>query len=201
MGVGDNQVCVFAINVKAPDTNPLLGCRTTTVRPQPIGAFDSISVTGGSARVSGWTLDPNSPAESIPVHIYVTSSNNQVAGYAYLADDRRPDGNSVLGVPGDHGFSRTVQLYPGSNSVCAFGISTVSGDKNALLGCRTVASLASIGGSETPAPLNDSAAPLTAPPTASTSASTRAPSAMSTPHATPMPTPPAGSAATLTGGR
>ena len=101
--------------------------------PAPtIGSLDVVAVTGGSATVAGWALDPNSPGTSIQAHIYVNG-----AGYAFVSDGGRPDVNAVLGVSGGHGFSVTVPLQWGSNNVCAYSIGVASGN-NTLLGCRTV---------------------------------------------------------------
>ena len=46
-GVGDNQVCVYAINVHPPNTNPQIGCRTVSTRiPPPVGYVDLVSCPG-----------------------------------------------------------------------------------------------------------------------------------------------------------
>ena len=98
------------------------------------GSLDSVtrSADGTQVTVAGWTFDPGSPATSTEVHIY-----SQGSGYARRADQPRQDVNAVLGVPGQHGFVEKVPLVRGSNSVCAFAISTTGGG-NSLLGCRTV---------------------------------------------------------------
>ncbi len=129
MGPGDNQVCAFAVNVLPPQTNPLIGCRTVRVTYPPIGTIDSIGVTGTSATVTGWAYDPNTPQDSIPVHISVTPGGTS----AFTADDPRPDVNAALGITGRHGFSRVVTLSPGYNTICTFAIGTNA--KNTLLGC------------------------------------------------------------------
>ena len=136
-GSGATTVCAFAIGVNPSTPNTLVGCRSLTVRQDPtLGALDDVQVSRNTARVSGWTVDPQNPGASIPVHIYVRSSGGQL-GTAFTADDPRSDVNRALGVSGNHGYSDTVALAPGQNSVCAFGISTTGG-ANTLLGCRTV---------------------------------------------------------------
>ncbi len=137
VGEGANNVCVYALNVKPPNTNPLLGCRSTTVLTYPIGSLDDVTVQGNQALVSGWNLDPLVPADARPVHIYVSAADGRLAGTPFTAARPRPDVNAVLGVPGNHGFAERVSLFPGSNSVCAFAIGTIS-NHNTLLGCRTV---------------------------------------------------------------
>lgn len=143
MGEGDNQVCLWAINVRPPNNNPGIACRTVSVRTYPVGTLDAVWVTGSKALVAGWTFDPTSPGRSIPVHIYVTSANGQSAGSPFTADGPRSDVNSVMGVSGNHGYSQQVSLFPGSNTVCAFGIGLVGGH-NTLLGCSTVTSTAAV---------------------------------------------------------
>ncbi len=98
----------------------------------PAGHVDAVRVSGLSAFVQGWAVDPNNPSVSIPVHVYVGS-----AGYAFTANRARADVNRVLGVTGNHGFSNTVPLKSGANNVCVYGIG-VKPANNKLLSCRTV---------------------------------------------------------------
>lgn len=135
-GIGDNQVCVYAINVAPPQTNPPIGCRTIRVGgAPPNGYLDSVVANGDSAAVRGWSFDPNRPGVSIPVHVYVTGQGSSV-GTALMADGDRTDVNRVFGITGRHGFTGTVRLVAGTNTVCAYGIGENS--NNALVGCRDV---------------------------------------------------------------
>ena len=129
---GVNSICMFAIGLVAGN-NPLLGCRSVVVGA-PVGSLDFAADAGGVANLSGWAFDPNVPDRSIPVDIYVNGS-----GVRWTADKARTDVNAVMGVIGQHGFSGSVPLRAGSNSVCAFGISSTGGG-NTLLGCRDVQS-------------------------------------------------------------
>ena len=129
---GVNSICMFAIGLVAGN-NPLLGCRSVLVAA-PAGSFDFAADAGGVANVSGWAFDPNVPGRSIPVDIYVNGS-----GVRWTANKARTDVNAVMGVTGQHGFSGSVPLQPGSNSVCAFAISPTGGG-NTLLACRQVQS-------------------------------------------------------------
>ncbi|MBM9476502.1 hypothetical protein JL107_08620 [Nakamurella flavida] len=136
-GAGPTTVCAYGIGVNPWTPNELIGCRTLTVQPAPtVGALDDVQVSGNTARVAGWTYDPQNASASIPVHIYVRGAGGQV-GTAFTADDVRTDVNRVTGVAGNHGYNRTVSLPAGESTVCAYGISTSGGD-NTLLGCRTV---------------------------------------------------------------
>jgi hypothetical protein len=130
---GINQVCAFAINVNPPLTNPLLGCRSVTVPSlPPIGVVDSVRISGSTAVVTGWTLDPNRSGLSIPVQIAVWNGASNTVN-TFTADDERPDVNQALGVSGRHGFARSVQVTAGTTSICAAGIGEHGND--AQVGC------------------------------------------------------------------
>ena len=138
-GAGANSVCVYAIDSVAPATNTLLGCRTlTTLTYPPVGTVDSVTVTDHSAVVSGWAFDPNQGATSIPVHVYVKNApGNLSQGAPFIADDVREDVNAAYSMSGQHGFSRTVALGDGTNTVCAYAIGF--NGNNALAGkCYSV---------------------------------------------------------------
>ena len=125
---GPNRVCAFGIGTSGNKT--LLQCRTVQGAVPPVGVVDSMTISGSSAIVSGWDDDPNSSGTSIAVHMYVNG-----VGYGYTADKPRPDVNAALGITGQHGFSETVPLRQGSNSVCVFAIG-VGESNNTLLQCR-----------------------------------------------------------------
>ena len=130
-GNGENRVCVYAINVNPPWTNPSIGCRTVMLRDTPpIGNYESMVVSGNTATVTGWSLDPNQPAVSIGLHLYVNSNIAPIT--ANLA---RPDVNAVLAVPGNHGFQATVGIPQGTSEVCLYALGT--NGTNTALGCRT----------------------------------------------------------------
>ena len=95
-------------NVNPPNNTRRSGRRTVFDFLPPIGSFDSVTVERQDGRGQRAGLDPNSPSASIPVHIYVTPGG----GYPFLANDARPDVNSVMGVPGNHGFSGRSRCRP-----------------------------------------------------------------------------------------
>ena len=129
---GSNNVCAYAIGVTS-NNNSLIGCRTVRAVMPARGTVDSMSVSGWNVTVSGWAFDPNSPAASNQVHLYIGRSG----AAATVANRARPDVNSVVGIPGQHGFSVTGRLNRGANSVCAFSIATGAGS-NTLIQCRTI---------------------------------------------------------------
>jgi hypothetical protein len=131
---GSTQYCLYAINVGAGSTTDL-GCKTVaSPTGPPVGNFESATLTGTSATLIGWTIDPDTAA-SIPVHVYV---NGAWSG-AYTADSVRPDvGASYRGYGNAHGFAIVnVRVPIGTSTVCIYGIDQ-GGTKNTQLGCRTV---------------------------------------------------------------
>jgi acetyl esterase/lipase len=134
---GPHTVCLYAINVGPGSVNPSLGCRTFILRSgNPIGNFESVVVTGRTADVTGWAIDPDT-AEPIAVHAYVDGR----WGGASIANQSRPDvGRAFPGYGDNHGFRFTLpDQTPGPHTVCLYAINVGPGSVNPSLGCRTFA--------------------------------------------------------------
>jgi hypothetical protein len=102
----------------------------------PIGGLDAvIGRPDGSARVTGWALDPDTDAP-IDVHFYVDG----VGAGATRASVDRPDIAALIpGYGSAHGFDLTIGVGAGTRQVCAYGINVGPyGSTNPLLGCRNV---------------------------------------------------------------
>jgi GH25 family lysozyme M1 (1,4-beta-N-acetylmuramidase) len=133
VGGGSQRVCVFAINVGAGTTNPLLGCKT--VSSSPVGAFDTIKQEpGGVLRLSGWAIDPDS-AGPIDVGVWV----NGRPWLAAKADQSRSDVQAAFSLVSDkHGFSIPITgVGKGKVEVCVFGVNVGPGSPG-YLGCRSI---------------------------------------------------------------
>ena len=132
---GPHNVCAYAINDGPPD-HTLLACRSLTVIPRdaaaPVGSVDLVVRSGGTVRVAGWSLDPDTN-EPIAVHVYVGP-----AGTATTADRSRADIQAILNRGDRHGFDVVLPIPNGPTQVCAYGINNNAVGPNALLGCRTV---------------------------------------------------------------
>ena len=127
------DVCLYAYNV-GQGGNTFLGCRTVS-KPTgvPIGNVEASSLSGRTATITGWALDPDITA-SIPVHAYV----NGGWGGAFTANTPRADVGRVYSGYGDaHGFTAKVNVPVGTSQVCIFGINDGL-DGNPQLGCVTV---------------------------------------------------------------
>jgi len=134
---GTHQVCVYAINVGAGDTNPLLGCRSVVLPGgAPIGGLDPVTATPPSSiRVGGWALDPDT-ASPIAVNLFVDGGFVKTT----TADGDRPEVGTAFPAYGSaHGFSTALDgLSPGSHNVCAYAVNAVDTSADSLLGCGPV---------------------------------------------------------------
>ena len=130
-GAGTYQACTYGIDT-AGGTNTALGCRTVTLDPRPLGAFDTAVRSGDQVTVRGWALDPDT-ARSIDVHVYV---DGRAAGTTSASVQRTDIARAYPEWGGAHGFERTVTARPGS-TVCVYAIDDAGGE-NPTLSCRAV---------------------------------------------------------------
>lgn len=133
---GARRVCVYALNgTGAAAPNTTLGCRTVTVRTgSPFGAFDSATRSGGSIRVRGWEIDPDSAATGV-LHVHV--DGRPVA--AFTTGTSRPDVARVHpGFGTQRGFDLVVPAAAGRRTVCVYGIDQPGTAPYTQLGCRVV---------------------------------------------------------------
>jgi hypothetical protein len=131
---GDNQVCVYAINVPTPAWNPTLLCRSLRLDINPIGWLETATGASSSVTVTGWALDPETRS-AIDVHAFVDGVDTTT----YSAGDRRTDIAAAYPRPGgQHGFSFSVPAAPGDRQVCVRARNVKQGPFDVLIGCRTV---------------------------------------------------------------
>ena len=102
------------------------------VHQSPIGNFDAATPSGNTVTVTGWTLEPSNKSATTQVHVYINAT-----GYILNTTTPRPDVNNAYGATGTHGFRATLPLPTGTNTICAYAVSTI-GNGNTLLSCRTV---------------------------------------------------------------
>ena len=142
---GTYRVCVYGLAVSSlPLGNTLLGCQVTTATATsaPAGYLDSVKILAGTQGANltakGWTLDPAVPSASIPVHLYVTYPDGTTKATAYVADNSRPDVNTIIRVAGDHGYEEAIAVTQrGTYTVCAWGLGVAAlSEGNTHLGCR-----------------------------------------------------------------
>jgi L,D-peptidoglycan transpeptidase YkuD (ErfK/YbiS/YcfS/YnhG family) len=135
---GRYQVCAYAINVNPPQTNPVVGCRTSTVT-DVFGVLDIVNVASGTLQVAGWALNPNAAGDRVAIHVY--DFGPTLRTFILTAETNRPDvAAAVPGFDGNHGFSAVLPAgAAGSHNVCAYAVNANGGSSaNPVLGCRSV---------------------------------------------------------------
>ncbi|TFD53382.1 hypothetical protein E3T46_03445 [Cryobacterium sp. Hh11] len=135
VGAGAVQACLYAINVGI-GSNQLLACKTvTTPTGPPFGTVDSATLTDGIATVSGWVIDPDSPA-STTVQVYVNGTRGEI----FAADAERADvARAYPGYGSKHGFSAVINVGVGTNTICIDGVN-IAGGVDRQVSCATVSS-------------------------------------------------------------
>ena len=99
----------------------------------PIGVIDSVRTSGErTVTFSGWAFDPDSP-NPINVHVYVDGA----VATGMQASDSRADVGASYGRGAANGFSGSVQVTPGTHTICIYALDATGGF-SPLIGCRTV---------------------------------------------------------------
>ncbi len=138
-GAGLNQVCVYALNVQPPNTNPQIGCKSVQVR-DAFGYLDAVGSATGQLIAGGWAANPNNPTEKVQIHVYDTGPSGTRRYPGFIAGSSRPDvGAALPGYGMAHGYSAAIpSTETGAHTVCSFAITTAGGSGNPLLGCKNV---------------------------------------------------------------
>jgi hypothetical protein len=100
----------------------------------PTGSIDGVTADGtGRVSVNGWTIDPDAPATSTRVDVYLDG-----AGQSVTANQTRTDVGATYPLAGNqHGYTATAQTGPGAHTVCVYAGDTAVAQRSSL-GCRTV---------------------------------------------------------------
>ncbi len=132
-------VSVLQLSGGYPD--PMRTTATVTARliqaslwGNPIGNLESVTVSGQSVRLQGWTIDPDATSVEIPVAV---AADGPVISW-YETGIPRPDVNQAYGIAGDHGFDITVRQPPGPHTMRVYAINTGPGWDNPLLGTAAI---------------------------------------------------------------
>jgi hypothetical protein len=99
----------------------------------PVGGVSSWSLHGRYLTVTGWALDPNALSSGLRIFFYV---NGKPFSYVQTTLPRG-DINAHFHATGNHGYSKTLTLADGANTVCAYAINVGAGN-NTKLGCHSV---------------------------------------------------------------
>ncbi len=129
---GAHQVCLRAVD-STTLVESALDCRNVSVtsvagtNAAPIGVIDAATASSGRVTLSGWALDPDTPA-AIGVHVYVDGR----WGDALIADAERTDVAAAYRTGPNHGYTLSVPAAPGVRQVCAYGIDASNGPNPAF---------------------------------------------------------------------
>jgi GH25 family lysozyme M1 (1,4-beta-N-acetylmuramidase) len=141
---GLSQLCVYAINVGAGTTNPLVGCRTVGVPGDaPVGNLETVSGGLASVTVRGWGADIHATG---PLSVAVTVDG--VPAGTLTTTVARPDVTALFGFAASPGFSASVPvpvIGTGTRTVCVT-LRNVGAGADTPLACRRVVLPAEPGG-------------------------------------------------------
>ncbi len=127
---GRHDVCVYGID-EGQGENALLGCRSVTIDPAPVGSLDGVERIAGGVRVRGWGIDPQT-ADPAAVHVYAGPTGTVVSGDQPRLDVAR----AWPAYGGEHGFAAELRRAAGTWNVCAY---VVGVERTSSVGCRPVA--------------------------------------------------------------
>lgn len=105
-------------------------------KPKAKGHWDKYSKSGSTFKAAGWAFSPNRPAASNTLKVTVESKYG-TSSFLRSTNTNRSDINKLFKITGKHGFSISVPLKAGSNTVCITS-NAFPGGSSASLGCRTV---------------------------------------------------------------
>ena len=95
-----------------------------------------VTMSGSTATVSGWTVDPAAPTTA---NTFVVTDNGKAVTKAAKTAVNRSDANTAVGTTGTHGFSATVSLAKGKHQICVAAQFVTSGKAAVTVGsCTTV---------------------------------------------------------------
>lgn len=133
VGPGTHQICFYAINVGV-GANTVACSSVRAVSGAPAILLDEASSPAvGTARLRGWTIDPDS-VEALRVHVYVDG----ILTTKVTADVAKPSLATTYPPYGaNHQFDVSVAgLRVGTHELCAFAINVGPGENRAA--CATV---------------------------------------------------------------
>ncbi|EPD86739.1 hypothetical protein E5344_01310 [Microbacterium laevaniformans] len=135
VAAGQHNVCLWAINA-GPGSHTALGCKTVTVIGErgraPVGNYESLQLSGTTATVTGWAIDPDTTA-SIRIRVTAGTLTRE-----FTADRARADVQAAYpAYGGNHGFAASIAVPVGPSAVCVYAVDSVSGATTSF-GCRSV---------------------------------------------------------------
>ncbi|WP_192497774.1 CotH kinase family protein [Pseudoclavibacter sp. CFCC 13611] len=148
---GTYQICVYAAVNGSVHSDARCATSSELAPVTALGVVDEAKVavadTGAAIQIRGWAVDPATPSQSIPVHIYVTDPEGKRVGHSMnqsapiVADQQRQDVNMYFGLTGNHGLDVRIPITQHgtySVEVFAIGASWRGVGRNPLIGTSSV---------------------------------------------------------------
>lgn len=128
---------VISIGVGAAATKLIDNQNAAAAKYNPRGHLDMVTIVGRTARLTGWSADPEAPSSPNPVDVYV---DNVFRG-RFNTGVSRPDVARAIPHAGpNQGFAITIGgLAAGTRRICAYAINIGLGTTNPNIGCQTKA--------------------------------------------------------------
>jgi len=108
-----------------------------TSESAPVCAYDVATGGVNSVYVRGWAYDPDTPNESVNIHVYMDGT---YIGSG-VANTLREDVNAVYGCGSNHGFDITIPVTvaeTGNHSIDVYALNTNTSGENKHLGSKEV---------------------------------------------------------------
>lgn len=134
---GTRDVCVYGIDQGAGSANTQLGCRSVVISGDPFGSFERVILDPIGAYVSGWAIDPDTPAA---VRIDVSIDGGPQVDIGPAQNDRLDVADEYPAYGSAHGFAAAVAMPSGTHQVCVYARNRSSAGSERLLGCRSLTS-------------------------------------------------------------
>jgi hypothetical protein len=137
LDAGASGVFIWALGYESADVagalRPLADAATNPDGTDPMGAA-SVAVVPGYAEVSGWAFDPET---DLPVRVQISVTGG--SSFTRVARESRPDiASAHQGVGRFHGFSESIRMNPGPQTICVTASGWGVGATSINLGCTTV---------------------------------------------------------------
>jgi len=99
----------------------------------PLGRVDVWRLYGRYLKITGWAFDPNATTSGVRIWFHV---NGTPVSYVQTTV-YRPGVNAHYHITGNHGFTTTLKLNNGANTVCAYAMNLGAGHYSEI-GCRSM---------------------------------------------------------------
>ena len=119
----------------------MLTAATAWAGSKPVSCLDACTGGLGSIHIQGWAYDPDAPAKSLTLELYIYADADcqQLVAYTQnlTADVSRPDVNEAKGITGNHGFYADIPMGTAGNYWVKLIAIDTNGDGDTQIGSTT----------------------------------------------------------------